>query len=231
MEKKKGNYKKNKQSKQRNPLYYGINLDIDGEKKLLEIVKNSIEIINSNFKEDFISTYEDISELIKKYDEAKKGNEDNKKQNNIIEINNMKYPKSFHITLAFGGKKGFDKNSKAVYQFNPGLEVDINILGLVVVPKKMVIIPVNGDFYAENEFAHFTTFIGDLKPVQSNDILENIFSKGMIMEDDYNKIVEKKIEECCKKLKVKIEGEEFDGYVYLTNKNESLIGRMKEYYF
>ena len=95
----------------------------------------------------------------------------------------------------------------------------------------MVIIPVNGDFYAENEFAHFTTFIGDLKPVQSNDILENIFSKGMIMEDDYNKIVEKKIEECCKKLKVKIEGEEFDGYVYLTNKNESLIGRMKEYYF
>ena len=228
MEKKKGYHKKNKQ---RNPIYYGINLDIDGEKKLLETVKNSIDIINSNFKEDFISTYEDISELIKKYDEAKKGNEDNKKQNNIIEVNNMKYPKSFHITLAFGGKKGFDKNSKAVNEFSPGLQVDIDVLGLVVVPKKMVIIPVNGDFYTENEFAHFTTFIGDLKPVQSNDILENIFSKGMIMEEDYNKIVEKKVEECCKKIKVKIEGEEFDGFVYLTNKNESLIGRMKEYYF
>ena len=228
MEKKKGNHKKNKQ---RNPIYYGINLEIEEERKLLETVQNSIDIINSNFKEDFISTYEDISELIKKYDVAKKGNEDNKKQNNIIEVNKLKYPKSFHITLAFGGKKGFDKNSKAVIEFNSGLEVDIKILGVVIVPNKMVIVPVNGDFYTENEFAHFTTFVGDLKPVQSNDILENIFSKGKEMEDDYNKIVEGKIEECCKKIKVNIEGEEFDGYVYLTNKNENLNGRMKEYYF
>ena len=228
MEKKKGNHKKNKQ---RNPIYYGINLEIEEERKFLETVQNSIDIINSNFKEDFISTYEDISELIKKYDEAKKGNEDNKKQNNIIEVNKLKYPKSFHITLAFGGKKGFDKNSKAVIEFNSGLEVDIKILGVVIVPNKMVIVPVNGDFYTENEFAHFTTFVGDLKPVQSNDILENIFSKGKEMEDDYNKIVEGKIEECCKKIKVNIEGEEFDGYVYLTNKNENLNGRMKEYYF
>ncbi len=228
MEKKKGNHKKNKQ---RNPIYYGINLEIEEERKLLETVQNSIDIINSNFKEDFISIYEDISELIKKYDEAKKGNEDNKKQNNIIEVNKLKYPKSFHITLAFGGKKGFDKNSKAVIEFNSGLEVDIKILGVVIVPNKMVIVPVNGDFYTENEFAHFTTFVGDLKPVQSNDILENIFSKGKEMEDDYNKIVEGKIEECCKKIKVNIEGEEFDGYVYLTNKNENLNGRMKEYYF
>ena len=228
MEKKKGNHKKNKQ---RNPIYYGINLEIEEERKLLETVQNSIDIINSNFKEDFISTYEDISELIKKYDEAKKGNEDNKKQNNIIEVNKLKYPKSFHITLAFGGKKGFDKNSKAVIEFNSGLEIDIKILGVVIVPNKMVIVPVNGDFYTENEFAHFTTFVGDLKPVQSNDILENILSKGKEMEDDYNKIVEGKIEECCKKIKVNIEGEEFDGYVYLTNKNENLNGRMKEYYF
>lgn len=228
MEKKKGNHKKNKQ---RNPIYYGINLEIEEERKLLETVQNSIDIINSNFKEDFISIYEDISKLIKKYDEAKKGNEDNKKQNNIIEVNKLKYPKSFHITLAFGGKKGFDKNSKAVIEFNSGLEVDIKILGVVIVPNKMVIVPVNGDFYTENEFAHFTTFVGDLKPVQSNDILENIFSKGKEMEDDYNKIVEGKIEECCKKIKVNIEGEEFDGYVYLTNKNENLNGRMKEYYF
>ena len=228
MEKKKGNHKKNKQ---RNPIYYGINLEIEEERKLLETVQNSIDIINSNFKEDFISIYEDISKLIKKYDEAKKGNEDNKKQNNIIEVNKLKYPKSFHITLAFGGKKGFDKNSKAVIEFNSGLEVDIKILGVVIVPNKMVIVPVNGDFYTENEFAHFTTFVGDLKPVQSNDILENIFSKGKEMEEDYNKIVEGKIEECCKKIKVNIEGEEFDGYVYLTNKNENLNGRMKEYYF
>ena len=143
----------------------------------------------------------------------------------------MKYPKSFHITIAFGGKKGFNKNSKAVQEFDPGLEVDIKILGVVVIPNKMVIVPVNGDFITENNFAHFTTFIGDLKPVQSNDILENIFSKGMEMEEDYNQILNGKIEESNKKIKVKIEGEEFEGFVYLTNKNGNLKEKMKKYYF
>ena len=228
MEKKKG---KNKKYKQRSPIYYGIHLEIEEEKKLIETIKNSIEIINSNYKEDFLPTFETISELIKKYDETKKGNEDNRKQNNQIEINKMKYPKSFHITIAFGGKKGFDTKSEAVKEFDPGLEVDIKILGLVVVPNKMVIVPVDGNFKTENKFPHFTTFIGDLKPVQSNDILESLFSEGKEMEDDYNKITEAKIGECFKKIKVKIEGEEFDGFVYLTTKNENLKGRMKEYYF
>ena len=229
MEKNKGKYKK--KNKQRNPIYYGIHLEIDGEKQLLETVQKSIEIINANYKEDFISSYETISELIKRYEEAKKGNEDNNRQNTIIEVNKMKYPKSFHITIAFGGNKGFNKNSEAVKGFEPGLGVDIKILGVVVVPNKMVIVPVDGDFKTENNFSHFTTFIGDLKPVQSNDILENIFSKGMEMEEDFNKILNEKIDECCKKIKVKIDGEEFDGFVYLTNKNEILKGRMKEYYF
>ena len=228
MEKKKGYKQKNKQ---REPIYYGIHLEIEDERKLLETIKNSVDIINSNYKEEFITEYETISELINKYDEAKKGNEQNNKQNNQVEINKMKYPKSFHITLAYGGKKGFNKNSKAVKEFDAGLEVNIKILGLVVVPNKIVITPVDGDFTTENEFAHFTTFIGDFKPVQSNSILEGLFSKGKEMENDYKQILEGKIEEFYKKTKVKIEGEELEVFVYLTNKNESLIGRMKEYYF
>ena len=53
----------------------------------------------------------------------------------------------------------------------------------------------------------------------------------MEMEEDYNQILNGKIEESNKKIKVKIEGEEFEGFVYLTNKNGNLTGRMKEYYF
>ena len=222
------NYNKNNHKK---PIYYGIHLEIETEKKLLESLQNSINLILSEHKEDFNSIYETISELIKRYDEAKKGNENNNKSNVMIEVNKMKYPKSFHITLAFGGKKGFDKNSEAVQEFEPGLDVDIRILGLVVVPNKMVIVPVDGNFKSDNKFPHFTTFIGDLKPVQSNEILENIFDKGKEMEDDYNKILNAKIEECFKKIKVKIEGEEFDGFVYLTLKYDDLKGRMKEYFY
>lgn len=227
MEKKKGKYNKNKQ---RSPLYYGIHLEIEEEKKLIEAVKNSIKIINLNYKEDFLPTYETIIELIKKYDEAKKGNEENRKQNTIVEVNKMKYPKSFHITIAFGGNKGFDYNSEEVKGFIKGLKVDIKLLGLIVVPNKMVITPVQADFKTKNEFTHITTFVGDLRPVQSNEILEGLFSKGMEMEEDYKKIIEGKIEECVKKIKVKIEGKEFDAFVHLNNKIEKIKGTMKEYY-
>ena len=228
MDKKKGkNYKKNKKSF---PIYYGVHLQIEEERKLLEAAKKSIEIINTNYKEDFISMYETISELIKRYDEAKKGNEENNRQNCIIEVNKMKYPKSFHITIAFGGNKGFDYNSEEVKGFIKGLKVDIKLLGLIVVPNKMVLTPVQADFKTKNEFTHITTFVGDLRPVQSNEILEGLFSKGMEMEEDYKKIIEGKIEECVKKIKVKIEGKEFDAFVHLNNKIEKIKGTMKEYY-
>ena len=62
----------------------------------------------------------------------------------------------------------------------------------------MVITPIKAEFHTENIFAHFTTFIGDLKPVQSNDILENLFSDGQEMENDYDDIIEGKSDECCK---------------------------------
>ena len=123
----------------------------------------------------------------------------------------MKYIKSFHISIAFWGKKGFNKNSEAIQGFDPCLEVDIKIMGFFVIPNKIVIVLIDGDFKTENIFAHFITFIGDLKPVRSNDILENIFSEGMEIEDDYNQILNWKIDECNKKKKVKIEGEEFEG--------------------
>ena len=143
----------------------------------------------------------------------------------------MKYPKSFHITTIFGGRKGFDKNSKPYQEFCKGKEVEFKIFGAIIVPQKMVVIPVKAEFSVTNEFPHFTTFLGDLKPVQSNEILENLFSKNMPLNNDYNNILEGKENELIKKTKVKIEGEEFDAFVHLSNKNENLNGRMKEFYF
>ena len=224
--------RKNKNyNKKRDPIYYGIHLEIMAEKKLLETLQNSINSILSENKEDFISIYETITELIKKYDDAKKGNEDNFKANNIIEINEMKYPKSFHITTVFGGKKGFDKNLKSVKEFSEGKKVEFKVLGAIVVPGKMVIMPVKPEFSVENEFPHFTTFIGDLRPVQSNEILENLFGDKMPLNQEYNNIFEGKESEYIKKTKVKINTGEYDAFVYLTGKNEKMNGTMKGYYF
>ena len=101
----------------------------------------------------------------------------------------------------------------------------------MVVPGKMVIIPVKAEFSVENEFPHFTTFIGDLKPVQSNEILENLFCKNMPLNEEYYNILEGKENDYIKKTKVKIDGEEFDAFVHLNDKNEKLNGRMKGFYF
>lgn len=225
------NYNNYNNKNKRDPIYYGIHLEIETERKLLESLQNSINLILQEHKDDFNSIYETITELIKKFNETKKGNEDNNSCNNIIEVNKMKYPKSFHITIAYGGKKGFDRNSKAVQEFSQGKEVKFKSLGCVVVPGKMVIIPVKAEFSVENEFPHFTTFIGDLKPVQSNEILENLFCKNMPLNEEYNNILEGKENEYIKKTKVKIDGEEFDAFVHLNDKNEKLNGRMKGFYF
>ena len=229
--KKNKNYNKNNNKGKKTPIYYGIHLEIDTEKKLLEGLQNSLNTILSEHKEDFNSTYETLTQLIKRYNEAKEGKEENNLGNNIIEVNNMKYPKSFHITTVFGGRKGFDPNLKSVQEFSQGKEVEFQPLGAVVVPGKMVVIPVKAEFSVENEFAHFTTFIGDLKPVQSNEILENLFCKNMPLNEEYNSIIDGKENEYIKKTKVKIDGEEFDSFVHLSGKNEKLNGRMKGFYF
>ena len=216
------NYNRNYNNKKRDPIYYGIHLEIEVEKRLLENLQNSINLILNEYKEDFNTTYETITELIKKYGEAKEGNEDNNSSNKTIEVNKMKYPKSFHITTAFGGKKGFNKNHKSVQEFSQGKEVDFKILGAVIVPGKMVIIPIQPEFSVENEFPHFTTFIGDLKPVQSNTILENLFNKNMPLNEEYNIILEGKENEYIKKTKVNIDDDEYDAFVYLNGNNEKL---------
>ena len=228
--KKNKNYNKNF-NKKREPIYYGIHLEIENEKKLLDNLQKSINLILPEYKEEFNPSYETITELIKKYNDAKIGNEDNNKSNKIIEVNNMKYPKSFHITTAFGGKKGFNKNSKSVQEFGEGVEVEFKPLGCVVVPGKMVIIPVLAEFSVENEFPHFTTFIGDLKPVQSNEILENLFSKKMPLYEEYNNILGEKENEYIKKVIVNIDGEKYEAFVHLSGKNEQIKGRMKGFYF
>ena len=231
MERSKKSKKHNNYNKKKEPIYYGIHLEIETEKKLLESLQNSINLILSEHKEEFNSIYETLTELIKRYNEIKEGNEDNNSSNKIIEVNKMKYPKSFHITTIFGGRKGFDKNSKPYQEFSKGKEVEFKILGAIIVPQKMVVIPVKSEFSVTNKFPHFTTFLGDLKPVQSNEILENLFSENMPLNLEYNNILEGKENELIKKTKVKIEGEEFDAFVHLSNKNENLNGRMKEFYF
>lgn len=223
---------KSKKKKNKNfVLYYGVHIEIETERKLLSTAQTALNELLTKFSPDFETTYNTLTELIKKYDEAKKGNTDNFKSNTIITINNMSYPKSFHITIAFGGKKGFNKNSEAVKGFDPGKSVKFKPLGLVIVPGKIAIIPVTANIDIENEFPHFTTFIGDFKPKESNFVLENLFGKNKKLEKEYNDVVQNNETISIKKESFELGGDCYDAYVYLTSKNEELEGRMRGYNF
>ena len=224
--------KKSKNKKNKNfILYYGVHLEIETEKKLLGTAQTALNELLSKFSPDFEPIYNTLTELIKKYDEAKKGNIDNFKSNTIIKINNMSYPKSFHITIAFGGKKGFNKNSEAVKGFDAGKIVNFKPLGLVIIPNKIVIIPAKTDIEIENEFPHFTCFIGDFKPKDSNLVLENLFGNNEKLEKEYNDLLQNTESINIKKENLQMDGVNYEAYVYLTNKNEELKGRMRGYNF
>lgn len=213
--------------KKKNFLYYGIHLEDEIEKKFLLMTKNSINEIYHLYKEEFNEVYDTISKLIKNYDRII----ENRDEVELYEVNKMKYPKHFHITIAFGGRKGFNKNSKAVKCFEFGKEVSFRPLGLIILPGKLIISPVLTDAEVENTFPHVTTFLGSYKPVESNSILENLFNKNMPLEKEYESIKEGKRDNFIIKTKANILSEEQEVYIHLTNKNEELKGKMKGYYY
>ena len=216
-----------KQNSQDKPRYYGIQPETESEKQFIKIFQNYADNIDSKFDEEFKETYDTIKELINRYDEAKEGKTD---ENNTIKVNNFSYPKTFHITTAFRYSDDFDQSLEYVKEFEEGKQVDFQILGVVAIPDEMIVTVVKGNFSSKNKFTHISTFIGGLKPKLSNDILCSIFDEGKEMEEDYNNIVEGKIEECTKKVKVTVEEKEYDGYVYLRKNTEIIKGRMKAYY-
>ena len=95
----------------------------------------------------------------------------------------------------------------------------------------MVIIPLTAECSIDNQFPHLTTFIGELKPVQSNEILESLFDDKMSLNEEYNNVLEGKEGEYIKKTTIKIDGSDADAFVYLNSKNEKFLGRMKGYFF
>lgn len=220
--------RRNKNKKTKNFLYYGVYLNTETQKKLLSMLQNSLDVIFTSYKEDFGPTYETLTLLIKQFDNYSKES----KGDSIKEINSMKYPKHFHITIAFGGRKGFNKNSLAVKQFSQGKDVKLYPSGFFILPGKIVVSLAFTDCEIENKFPHITTFLGEYRPVQSNDVLEELLGENMPLEKEFEKLKEGGYKESfyVNKLKAKILKEEQDVYVFLTNKNEELEGMMKGYY-
>jgi hypothetical protein len=74
----------------------------------------------------------------------------------------------------------FNKSHPAYVQFEEGKLNDVNIKGIVYVPKRIITSVVSTDTSVENKFPHITTILGTYSAKNSNDVLNELFSEGKL---------------------------------------------------
>ena len=109
-------------------------------------------------------------------------------------------------------------------------EVEVNILGIIIIPYKIAICIIKTDILCDNEFPHITLSIVNYKPKDSNDILEILFGKNGKYKDLYYNIINGNdvdiiINDC-----INIFGHDENVYIKLKNYGFSLIGFQKGFY-
>ncbi|HRP38035.1 MAG TPA: hypothetical protein PLS50_09595, partial [Candidatus Dojkabacteria bacterium] len=100
----------------------------------------------------------------------------------------MTFVRDFHITSLFIGKDKKKKDTEYYTSFKPGHKMEIQLVGLVIVPNKIVTAicyPDQSQIKIENRFPHMTLMTGEWKPVDSNELLENLFGQSKPYHEDY----------------------------------------------
>ena len=218
----KNNKKNIKKNNNINYIYLGVNFNKTEKNNLKqEIIKNYIYDLIKNYPEEL--SFKDLPFYFEEDSEKELNN--NKKENKI-----WKNPNSIHITTLFIGKKGYIKNNKILNNFKEREEVEVNILGIIIIPYKIAICIVKIDIFCDNEFPHITLSIGDYKPKNSNDVLDILFGKNGKYKDLYFNIINGNDVDFIIKDCVNIFGHDENVYIKLKNYGFSLIGFQKGFY-
>ena len=216
----KNNKKNIKKNKNINYIYLGVEFNKEDQNNLKnEIIKHYIYDLIKKYPEEL--SFKDLPFYFD--DESK--NEIDKKENKL-----WKNPNSIHITTLYIGKKGYIKNNKILNNFKEREEVEVNILGIIIIPYKIAICIIKTNILCDNEFPHITLSIGNYKPKDSNDILEILFGKNGKYKDLYYNIINGNdvdiiINDC-----INIFGHDENVYIKLKNYGFSLIGFQKGFY-
>ena len=216
----KNNKKNIKKNNNINYIYLGVEFNKEDQNNLKnEIIKHYIYDLIKKYPEEL--SFKDLPFYFD--DESK--NEIDKKENKL-----WKNPNSIHITTLYIGKKGYIKNNKILNNFKEREEVEVNILGIIIIPYKIAICIIKTDILCDNEFPHITLSIGNYKPKDSNDILEILFGKNGKYKDLYYNIINGNdvdiiINDC-----INIFGHDENVYIKLKNYGFSLIGFQKGFY-
>ena len=103
-----------------------------------------------------------------------------------------------HVTTLFIGNDKQKRLTESFKTFRPGHKGEVNIVGYVIVPNKIITAicyPDQSVIKIENKFPHMTLMTGKWKPKNSNDLFEALFGHKGKLKDNY---VKKDFEETMK---------------------------------
>lgn len=98
-----------------------------------------------------------------------------------------------HITTFYIGDNPDAEDSDYYKQFIPNLNQDMIIHAIAICPKRVITCVMSRMDYSvpiQNNFPHMTALLGNWTAVDSNILMESLFSTGMPLESVYDQLFE-----------------------------------------
>ena len=131
---------------------------------------------------------EGLEQLVKSYQNDKALNQAYEELKN--NTSNLELIKDMHVTSLFIGGKKSAASSEHFTTFKPNFQQDLELVGFIFVPGKLVTgicYPDQSAIKIENEFPHMTLMKGDWAPKFSNDLMNLVCGKGGPLQKEYQK--------------------------------------------
>jgi hypothetical protein len=197
------------------PMFIGIEA-IDGRYSILETLRSVCEHSPAEYEEELAS----LHSAIKEQTIAKKGK-------------GWKYPNSYHVTALFMGKDIKHKTNPIYVQFQEGVQINIRITCVILVPKKIVFgICFFEDFEIGNNIPHMTMLVDGFTAKYSNIVGETLFygegPLSQLYKDGFFK--QQGGEEYFKKFQITVQKQILDAFVVKLNPHLVLDAKTKCFY-
>lgn len=216
--------KKNKKGKKKNydssdPMsrFTYLGLLIEDKELIYSCIEQAIENLNKKYPGFLGENEEKLKQLF---------TEDSSSNNNNTS-SPWKQTKHFHLTTLFKPKTGFDKSHPAFTNFKEDKPVEVEGIGIIIIPNKIITLIAKTDEYTSNKFPHITLILGEYKPKDSNEVLTVLFDEGCPFESQYKESLKGEKVPITEKVNLSILDNNEDVYIYFFPENIKLNGKMK----
>ena len=153
------------------PLYLGIFEKTDSSAVIRDYIIVGLKRLLEEFSGDVV-----LGSMLKEFESGK--------------ITSFKFIKDYHITTFYMGKKKENRKSDLFKNFEEGLEMNMEIRGIAIVPNCIVAgicFPDQSRIKIDNKYPHITMMEGAWAPVASNFLLEAVCGDGGFAWSAYTK--------------------------------------------